>query len=241
MLCRGGAEALALHLDDSALGFYPGSDVLGSLQVGDVGRRIGDADVRSLWPTASMTKDCGNGRLMSESDDRFSRRDRRLRQGAAWIGAAGIYGAAQGLSAWAAQRAQGRGTRPQYEQFERPAFAPPGAVFPVVWSALNLTTATSAWRVWRAREPRPQAPSRREVLAWWVLAVIIRSGYTPLAFGGRRLWAATADAALLFAVMVRYAFLARRVDQTAAVLAVPEVAWTAFATVLSTAVAAKNG
>jgi tryptophan-rich sensory protein len=84
---------------------------------------------------------------------------------------------------------------------------------------LNLTTATSAWRVWRAREPRPQAPPRREVLAWWVLA----------------------DAALLFAVMVRYAFLARRVDQTAAVLAVPEVAWTAFATVLSTAVAAKNG
>ena len=40
---------------------------------------------------------------------------------------------------------------------------------------------------------------------------------------------------------VRYAFLARRVDQTAAVLAVPEVAWTAFATVLSTAVSAKNG
>ena len=69
---------------------------------------------------------------------------------------------------------------------------------------------------------------------------MIRSGYTPLAFGGRRLWAASADAALLFAVMVRYAFLARRVDQTAAVLAVPEVAWTAFATVLSTAVAAKT-
>jgi hypothetical protein len=30
------AEALALHFDDSALGFYLGSDVLGSLQVGDV-------------------------------------------------------------------------------------------------------------------------------------------------------------------------------------------------------------
>ena len=64
--------------------------------------------------------------------------------------------------------------------------------------------------------------------------------YSAGAAGSRRLWAATADAALLFAVMARYAFLARRVDQTAAVLAVPEVAWTAFATVLSTAVAAKN-
>jgi translocator protein len=190
---------------------------------------------------ASTAQDRGNSRVVTKYGDRFTPRDGRLRQAAAWIGAVGLYGAAQGLSAWAAQRAQGRGTRPQYEQFERPAFAPPGAVFPVVWSALNLTTATSAWRVWRAREPGPQTPSRREVLAWWALAVIIRSGYTPLAFGGRRLWAATADAALLFAIMARYAFLARQIDQTAAVLAAPEVTWTAFATALSTAVAAKNG
>ncbi len=56
----------------------------------------------------------------------------------------------------------------------------------------------------------------------------------------RRLWAATADAALLFAVMARYALLARRIDQPAALLAVPEVAWTGFATVLSTTVAAIN-
>ena len=47
-------------------------------------------------------------------------------------------------------------------------------------------------------------------------------------------------AALLFAVMARYALLARRIDQPAALLAVPEVAWTAFATVLSTTVAAIN-
>jgi tryptophan-rich sensory protein len=40
--------------------------------------------------------------------------------------------------------------------------------------------------------------------------------------------------------MAYYASLARRVDQTAAALAVPEIAWTAFATVLSAAVARKN-
>jgi tryptophan-rich sensory protein len=153
------------------------------------------------------------------------------------MGAVVVYGAAQGLSAWVARHAQGRGTRPQYEQFDRPAFAPPGAVFPVVWTALNLTTATSAWLVWRAG---PGAPSRRAVLAWWALAVIVRSGYVPLAFGIRRLWAATADSALLCAVMANYASRARRVDRAAAALAVPEIAWTTFATVLSTAVAAKN-
>jgi translocator protein len=186
---------------------------------------------------------------MPESSAHSRGWDRRLRRIAAWTGAVVVYGAAQGLSAWVARHAQGRGTRPQYDQFERPAFAPPGAVFPIVWSALNLTTATSAWLVWRADdrggrdgEAGPDRPPlRRAVLEWWGLAVIVRSGYVPLAFGGRRLWAATADSALLCAVMVRYASQARRVDQAAATLAVPEIAWTAFATVLSAAVARKNG
>jgi len=40
--------------------------------------------------------------------------------------------------------------------------------------------------------------------------------------------------------LARYALLARRIDQPAALLAVPEVVWTGFATVLSTAVAANN-
>jgi tryptophan-rich sensory protein len=173
---------------------------------------------------------------MAEFSARAPGGDGRLRQVAAWMGAAVVYGAAQGLSAWAARYAQGRGTRPQYEQFQRPAFAPPGAVWPV----LNLTTATSAWLVWRAGEAGPGASPRRAVLAWWALAVIVRSGYVPLAFGSRRLWAATADSALLCVVMARYASLARRVDQAAAALAVPEIAWTAFATVLSAAVAGKN-
>jgi benzodiazapine receptor len=94
--------------------------------------------------------------------------------------------------------------------------------------------------VWRAGQAGPGAPPRRAVLAWRALAVIVRSGYVPLAFGTRPLWAATADSALLCVVMARYASLSRRVDQTAAALAVPEIAWTAFATVLSAAVAGKN-
>jgi translocator protein len=175
-------------------------------------------------------------------ENRFSRLRGQFRPAAAWAGAAAVYAAAQGLSAWAGQRAAGQGTRPQYQQFRRPAFAPPGVVFPVVWTALNLTTATSAWRVWRAdaADAADAAPSRGLVLAWWAAAVVVRSGYVPLAFGQRRLWAATADAALLCAVMTRYAVLARRVDETAALLALPEVAWTAFATVLAAAVAAGN-
>ena len=55
-----------------------------------------------------------------------------------------------------------------------------------------------------------------------------------------RSWAELIASALLCIVMAHYASLARRVDQTAAALAVPEIAWTAFATVLSAAAARKN-
>jgi benzodiazapine receptor len=158
---------------------------------------------------------------------------------ASWAGLAGVYASAQGLSAWAGQRR--RGTRDQYQDFRQPSFAPPGPVFPVVWSALNLTTATSAWRLWRNRRaPGPEVPHAQAALAWWALAVLLRSGYVPLEFGARRYWAATADSALLCAVMVRYATVARRADPAAAALAVPEIAWTAFATVLSTVIAVQN-
>ena len=158
---------------------------------------------------------------------------------ASWAGMAGVYAAAQGLSAWAGQRRQG--TRDQYQDFRPPSFAPPGPVFGVVWSGVSLTTATSAWRLWRVRRAaRAEVPHAQAALAWWALALVLRAGYVPLEFGARRYWAATADSALLCAVMLRYAVVARRADPAAAALAVPEIAWTAFATVLSTAIAAQN-
>jgi translocator protein len=106
----------------------------------------------------------------------------------------------------------------------------------VVWSVLNLTTSTSAWLVWRAGRSR----GRRAALGWWAVAIVVRSGYVPLEFGHRRLWLATADSALLSVVMARYCARARKAGDTAAALALPEIAWTVFATVLSAAVAVRN-
>jgi translocator protein len=165
----------------------------------------------------------------------------RRGQAAAWAVAVGVYAAAQGVSAQASQWLRAPGVRRQYqEELDLPAFAPPGRAFPVAWSVLNITTATSAWRLWRADAVSGSGPASSAALAWWVLALAVRSGYVPLAFGRRRLWAATADSAALTAVMLVYARRARRDDQVAALLALPEIAWTAFATVLSAATADRN-
>jgi hypothetical protein len=51
-------------------------------------------------PVAGMPRDRGKAVVMPENDDRCSRRRRKLRQAGAWAGAAAVYAAAQGLSAW---------------------------------------------------------------------------------------------------------------------------------------------
>ena len=159
------------------------------------------------------------------------------RNGLALLAAIGTYGAAQGLSAAVARMLRGRSTRRQYQgDVALPSFAPPGQAFPLVWSVLNVTTATSAWRLWRAGS----RPASDPALLLWLAAVPLRSAYVPLAFGRRWWWPATGSAALLSAALASYAAAARRTSRTAAVLALPEVGWTAFATVLSAAVARRN-
>jgi tryptophan-rich sensory protein len=152
-----------------------------------------------------------------------------------WLALAASYGAAQAVSAAAARRLRSRPIPEQYrKELCQPRFAPPTWVFPVAWSLLNVTTATSAWRLWRRDAG---SPGREAGLAWWFLALLVRSGYVPLAFGRRQLWLATADAALLALTMTVYAAQARRADSPAAALALPEIGWTAFAAVLSAAIA----
>lgn len=162
----------------------------------------------------------------------------RAKAAGGWLAFAASYAAGQAASSVLASKLRPRSTPEQYQdEFDRPGFAPPSWAFPVAWSLLNVSTATSAWRLWlRAAD----APGRQAGLAFWAAALLIRSGYVPLAFGRRQLWLATADSGLLALTMTIYAARARRADAGAAALALPEVGWTMFATVLSAAIAHRN-
>ena len=165
----------------------------------------------------------------------------RVRNLAAWAGFAAAYAACQASSSLVTRQLAKQSSRRSYDRFEQPPYAPPGVTFPVVWTGLNATTATSAWRLWQTTPvDRETTSTRRKALAVWAAALAVRSTYTPLAFGERRLWSATVSAGVLCGLMTEYAVLARRVDPAAGMLALPEVVWTAFATVLSSDVARRN-
>lgn len=152
---------------------------------------------------------------------------------AGWVGFVGGYAVAQAV----AMHLSGDAAK-KTRQLDTPPFNPPTVVFPVVWTALNVLTGTSAWLVWDRGTPGD--PARRNALVAWSAAVVARTGYSPLEFGLEKRWLATADAGLLAATMGTYAVLAGRVDRLAGALALPEAAWTSFATVLSADIARRN-
>jgi tryptophan-rich sensory protein len=158
------------------------------------------------------------------------------------LGLLGVYLVGQGASvALTGRRTDRDGTEASRSEFARlptPDWAPPAPIYGIVWSGLAVTSSAAAWRVVsKGSTPDGLTPQAQRAMAWWVAATLPRSAYTPLAFGERKLWAATADAGLLAATWAGFALAASRVDRKAAALALPELAWTSFATVLSAATA----
>lgn len=161
------------------------------------------------------------------------------------LGLLGVYAAAQALSGATTGLLGGRdGTeqsRRVFRDLPTPSWAPPAPVYGVVWSGLAVTSTAAAWRVRSAGAASPDAGGRAaRALGWWAAALLPRSAYTPLAFGERRLWLATADSALLALTWAGFTRAAWRVDRVAAALAAPELVWSSFATVLSAVTARRD-
>ncbi|MEP6502646.1 MAG: TspO/MBR family protein [Betaproteobacteria bacterium] len=123
-------------------------------------------------------------------------------------------------------------TRIWYDVLRKPAFNPPKAVFPIVWTALDTALAYGAYRIAR----RPNTPERNRALGLFAANVAMITGWSKLFFGRHDLGAAAVGSAAIAATATAYVAAARPVDKPAAVAAMPLVAWVGFATVLSTAI-----
>lgn len=127
-----------------------------------------------------------------------------------------------------------RGSMSVYSQIAKPAFAPPSWLFPIAWSILYAAMSVSLWLA-----IRKDAPSRATIVLYIVqLAVNLAWPFiffTLQAFG-LAFWWLIVLLALVIWLMIR----AFRTGPAAGWLLVPYAAWTAFAAVLSFAVARLN-
>ena len=128
-----------------------------------------------------------------------------------------------------------RNARGFYGMLNRPAWAPPGWLFPVVWPVLYLLMATAAWLVWRTG-----GLGHRGALALFVAQLVANALWTWLFFAFRRGGWAMAEVVVLLVLVGATLAAFWRVRPLAGVLMVPYLAWVAFATALTWSVWRRN-
>ena len=121
----------------------------------------------------------------------------------------------------------------EYAQMAPPSFAPPGWVFPVVWSILYAVMAVSAYRVTRTGR-------HRGAMALFGAQLAVNFFWSLIFFNLKAFWAAFYWLLLLIALIAAMIAAFARIDRPAALLQVPYLLWCGFAAVLCRAVALLN-
>lgn len=130
----------------------------------------------------------------------------------------------------------GKNSKLWYRTLDRPGFAPPDKVFPIVWTTLYALMAWSGWRVWRSR------PSlRRSVgLSLWNAQLAANREWSNLFFRDHDPTLALADTLLLDSLIAAYIATVRGVDRPAARAFMPYLVWVSFATLLNAEIVRRN-
>ncbi len=127
-----------------------------------------------------------------------------------------------------------------YRGLEKPVWQPPGAVFPIVWTALYTDIAVTSASV---IEDLEAGGSARQAQAYrWALVVnlLLNSGWSWVFFKAHRLLPATVVAALLAGSSIDLARRAGRAGRSKALALAPYAAWCTFATFLTWEIQRRN-
>ena len=124
-----------------------------------------------------------------------------------------------------------------YARLKKPSFTPPGPVFGIAWTGLDILLGYAGYRLMSARP----TTERNVALGLWSANVLGVAGFSWVLFGRKQLGAATGVTAGMLASAVGTVVATRRVDERAAVACLPLAAWVAFATVLQEEVWRRNG
>lgn len=123
-----------------------------------------------------------------------------------------------------------------YAGLVKPSWTPPPAAFGVAWSGLYALMAASGMRVLRA----PASRARSTALLLWCGQLAANAAFSWLFFGRRDIRAGMADTLLSFGLTAAYVLTVRNVDRAAALMMVPQLAWTGYASALATEIVRRN-
>ncbi|WP_106399519.1 TspO/MBR family protein [Actinocorallia populi] len=123
-----------------------------------------------------------------------------------------------------------------YRELDKPSWQPPPQAFGIVWPALYGLIAYSAGRAM----DRAPAGERRGVAQMLGVNLALNTGWSALFFAAKKPRVALGEIVALNVSNALLVSKAWRADRTAGMLLLPYAAWTAFATVLNSAIVRRN-
>ena len=117
----------------------------------------------------------------------------------------------------------------EYSQLSTPDWAPPSWLFGPVWITLYVLTAVSGWLVWH----RHGWNGARTALSLFFVQLALNAVWPVLFFAAGLRGVAFVEICLLVLVLGTVNALFWRLSRLAAILLLPYMAWTLFATVLN--------
>jgi tryptophan-rich sensory protein len=118
---------------------------------------------------------------------------------------------------------------PWFDALAKPAFMPPGWIFPVAWTILYIFLGLALALILHARGARGRGPA----LLLFFLQLALNLAWSPLFFAAHKVGLALLLILAMFALAAAAAFLFRRIRPAAALLLLPYLAWLVFAAALN--------
>lgn len=115
-----------------------------------------------------------------------------------------------------------------YQTLSKPPIAPPGWVFPVAWALLYALMGTSSYLVYDPCDERT-----KKAMYFYTAQLFINFLWSPVFFGLGWLVGGVIIAVFLLAAVILNVISFAKVSETAALLLIPYLAWSAYALYLS--------
>jgi translocator protein len=120
-----------------------------------------------------------------------------------------------------------------FDELEKPAFSPPESLFGPVWTTLYLMMGTAHFLV---LQDATELAAKRAANILYGLQLSLNALWSILFFGRRAPGIALIEIVLLWVAIVLTIVAFARISRVAALLLVPYLLWTTFATVLNAAI-----
>jgi len=122
-----------------------------------------------------------------------------------------------------------------YRSLSKPSWTPPNWLFPAVWTLLYAMIAISGWLIWNSPDE-----TRTTLLAIWAVQLLLNALWSYFFFGRQDMRTALVDIIALWVAIAAYIVIAWPVNQLAAILFMPYLAWVSYATALNADILRRN-